>query len=362
MTGRVLEVVTLTCLLGLGATLHFKDATTVTTASSPPQSHHISGFPPAPSAFEPRAKPPEVLRREAPRLAGSPDLAIERLAQWASIDSDPLRRGFANSSDLYAFLLDHLDAAQDGDGAAAYYIYLALDECRPYLRLQPEEARALLDRMQPSLDESAQEERQSWVRDNQRCHRFAGGDLSMVARLLGADRPGAESEYGSVMFERAADAGFAPAVAERALREPDLAPAVRNAMLRDALHDGNADVLWQLFRRSWSADSGEQQARSLAWLVEACRNGYDCSGQAPWYRAGECADGSERCLPGQSALAHYWYAASDETREAAFGLAQEMDSALARERIDELPLPPQPEPSMNEASQAAEDAAQAPFL
>ncbi|HZP10790.1 MAG TPA: hypothetical protein VFB36_00065, partial [Nevskiaceae bacterium] len=295
----------------------------------------VAQFPPPPTDPE-RAS----LRRAslAPPVRGNADAAMERLAKWATLDADPLRRTFANSGDLYGFVESHLARATAGDGAASYYIYLALDECRPYLRMNAEEARALAQRMQPDLSSAAVEEEQSWNRDATRCARFAGGDLSQIVATLGDQRPGAENEYGSVLFERAADAGFPPAVAERALREPGYDPAQRETMLRRALRSGNADVYWQLFRHSWSADAAQAPA-SLAWLIEACRNGYDCSADATWFRTGDCADGSEHCLPAQSALAHYWYSAPTSARESALALAQQIEAAAKSSRWDDVPMP-----------------------
>jgi hypothetical protein len=292
-------------------------------------------FPPAPP--DPEAQPKRTAAAP-PALYGSADAAIDRIANWATLDADPLRRAFVNSGDLYAFVQRHLARAVSGDGAASYYIYLALDECRPYLRIDADEARSLAQRMQPDLGAGPIEERQSWFRDGLRCSRFAGGDLSALVAALGEDRPGAEAEYGSVLFERAANAGFPPAVAERALREPGFDASQRDAMLRGALRSANADVYWQLFRHSWSQNE-EQAAASLAWLIEACRKGYDCGADASWFRVGDCADGSEACLPAQSALAHYWYAAPVSAREAAFVMAQQIDTAIAGGRFEDLPLP-----------------------
>jgi hypothetical protein len=359
MASRVLDLAMLACLFGLGASLHF--ATPPESGAAPAAAiRPTSAFPPAPIEFQAPAPTAESIRSRAPSLSGDADLAISGLAQWATMDADPLRRTFANSVDLYAFMQRHLQAAHDGDGASAYYVYLALDECRPYLRLAPEEARALLERMQPSLDDSYTEERQAWARDSLRCYRFAGGDLSTLAQTLGDDRPGAESEYGSVFFERAADSAFPPALAERALREPGFDRGQREEMLRAALKSGNPDVFWQLFRRTWSPQGDDpQDASSLAWLIEACRYGYDCGSQAPWFRTGECADGTERCLPAQSALAHYWYATSPVIRDAAFARAQEIDTALSQSQWDDLPLPPQAEREMNEPTPVADDG---PFM
>ena len=335
MAGRSLDVAVLFCVLCIAASQLHSTPSSVPLTSSAPAPSKRAQFPPPPLDPERAA-----LRKTSlpPSLRGNMDAAIERIAKWATLDADPLRRTFANSVDLYGFVQSHLSRAAEGDGAASYYIYLALDECRPYLRMDADEAHALAQRMQPDLSDAADEERQSWNRDELRCARFAGGDLSAIVEALGAERPGAEAEYGSVMFERAADAGFPPALAERALREPGYDASQRESMLRRALHSGNADVYWQLFRHSWSSDPAQATA-SLAWLIEACRNGYDCSADATWFRTGECADGSEQCLPAQSALAHYWDAAPAPARESAFALAQQIEAAAKTSRWDDVPMP-----------------------
>ena len=335
MASRLADFAVLFCLLSLAASRLHSAGNVELHLARPASLPKRSQFPPPPLDTEMLAStstPPPTLR-------GNADAAIERIANWATLDADPLRRTFANSSDLYGFVQRHVPSVQEGDGASAYYIYLALDECRPYLRLGAGEAGSLAQRMQPDLDQAGVEERQSWFRDGLRCDRFAGGDLSAVVAALGSDRPGAESEYGSVLFERAADAGFAPAVAERAMREPGFDASQREAMLRSALRSHDADVYWQIFRHSWSVDD-ERAASSLAWLIEACREGYDCSAGATWFRIGDCADGSEQCLPAQSALLHYWYAASASARESAFALAQQIDAAARTGRWDQVPLPP----------------------
>jgi hypothetical protein len=335
---RILDLAALACLLLLLASLvepRAKDAAPPATPLA--AARPVAQFPPA---FEEQIEGPlPAAARTAPSLRGDGDAAIERLAQWVTLDLDPLRRGFANSSDLYAFVLRHLPRAKSGDGASNYYVYLALDECRPYLRLGADEVRTLIERMQHGFAEALPEERQSWSRDAQRCYRFAGGDLGPIVEALGEDRPGSESEYGSVLFERAANAGFAPALAERGLREPGFSVVDRDAMLRAALRSDNADVYWQVFRHSWNPDDEAQAALSLAWLIEACRKGYDCSARAPWFQVGECADGSQRCLPSQSALSHYWFAASAAARDEAFRLARAIDDSVTKARWDDVPLP-----------------------
>src|SRR5581483_11020796 len=153
--GRSLDVALLFCVLCIAASqLHSTPAAPTPDSTISPRPS-VAQFPPPPTDPE-RAS----LRRAslAPPVRGNADAAMERLAKWATLDADPLRRTFANSGDLYGFVESHLARATAGDGAASYYIYLALDECRPYLRMNAEEARALAQRMQPDLSSAAVEE------------------------------------------------------------------------------------------------------------------------------------------------------------------------------------------------------------
>jgi hypothetical protein len=251
---------------------------------------------------------------------------------------EPLRRAFLESTNLMRFALDRLPQAAAGDGASQYFIYLALDQCRSYLNADYEVASANLERMM-SLADVTPEERIAWQAEYERCRGFALADWSALGTALGDDQPGAQVEYASVWFERAALAGYPPALAEQALRPGPYGADDRAAMLREALPDAGADVYWLLFAHSGEAQAGEVTVPALAWLIVACRAGQDCTEGARWYRGFACVPEDRSCAPGQSALEHYWQAASPMERDQAWAQAFEMERNIIKGQWDDLPLP-----------------------
>jgi len=265
------------------------------------------------------------------------DREIARLGH-APARLEPLRRAFLESTNLLQFALDRLPPAAAGDGASQYFIYLALDQCRSYLRNEVDGAGANLDRIM-SLPDLTAEERIAFRFEYERCRAFSMDDWSAIGDALGDDRSGAEVEYASVWFERAALAGYGPALAEQALRPSPYGAAERAAMLREALPDGGAEVYWLLFAHSGEAQAGEINVPALAWLIVACRAGQDCSETARWYHGFVCTEDPRRCAPGQSALEYYWLAASPQERDQAWSQAFEIEGYLESGRLDDLPLP-----------------------
>jgi len=251
---------------------------------------------------------------------------------------EPLRRAFAEAGSLVRFALERLPLALDGDGASQYFIYLALDHCRGYLRGDFDGANANLERML-SLPDLTAEERIAWHADYERCRGFALQDWSALAEALGEDRPGAEVEYASVWFERAVLNGYPPALVEQALRLGPLSAEERRAMLREGLATGGADAYWLLFAHSGEVQTGEVTVPALAWLIVACRAGQDCGEHARWYRGFVCAQEDRRCVPGQSALEYYWQAATPLQRDQAWTQAAEIEGNIYSGQLDGLPLP-----------------------
>lgn len=264
------------------------------------------------------------LDREVARLGRSPS----RL--------DGLRRAFLDSSNLMQFAMDRLPRAAAGDGASAYYLYLALDQCRSFLRGDATAANASFERVL-SLADLTDEERVAWQSDFERCRGFTVADWSALGDALGEDRPGAEIEWASVWFERAAQAGYAPALVEQALRPSPYSALERAAMLHDAFPSAGAEAYWLLFAHSGEVDGGDVGAPALAWLIVACRAGQDCSEEARWYRGVACMQG--RCEPGQTALEHYWQSATLGEREEAWVEAARIEALLRARVWDDLPVP-----------------------
>ena len=286
--------------------------------------------------------PPNARRLQPAAHGGLPavmalDAEIARLGR-APPRPDPLRRAFQDAPDLMRFALDRLPRAAAGDGASQYYLYLALDQCRSYLRNDFEGASANLERLTGVQDLNA-EELAAWESDLQRCRGFALGDWAAIGDALGDDKPGAEVEWASVWFERAAQSGFAPAIAEQALRPGPYDAALRVELLRESLVEGGADVDWLLFAHSGDVANGEVTVPALAWLIVACRAGQDCTEEARWYRNFACTNTDRRCPPGQSALEFYWSLATADERDRAWTLASGIESGVRAQAWEGVPLP-----------------------
>jgi len=289
-------------------------------------------FPPAPAV-----RPLRVSAHGGVPAVLALDQEIARLGR-APARVEPLRRAFLDAGNLAQFALERLPRALEGDGASQYFIYLALDQCRSYLRSDFDGASANHERML-SLPDLTGEERIAWQSEYERCRGFALQDWSALGDALGADRPGAEVEHASVWFERAVLSGYAPALVEQALRLGPFGVEERRAMLREGLAGGGADAYWLLFAHSGEVQAGEVTVPALAWLIVACRAGQDCGEGARWYRAFACMEEARRCTAGHSALEYYWYAATPQQRDLAWTQANEIEADLATAQWDHLPWP-----------------------
>ncbi len=297
---------------------------------------------PRASAHVPFPPAPRARMLEAGARAGVPrvftlDREIARLGR-APPRPGPTRRAFQDAPNLMRFALDRLPEAAEGDGASQYFIYLALDQCRSYLRNDFEGASANLERL-TNVPDLNPEEQIAWQSDLERCRGFAVSDWSALGEALGEDKPGAEVEYASVWFERAANSGYGPALAEQALRPSPFDAQTRAQMLRDVLPTAGAEVYWLMFAHSGDVAAGEVRVPALAWLIAACRAGQDCTEDARWYRNFVCTNGEQRCLSGQSALEYYWFSASPYQRDRAWTQAYRIEAALKAGAWEEVPFP-----------------------
>jgi hypothetical protein len=296
-------------------------------------------------AAQPRARaefpPPPARRLEPPRQMASAvhgrDAAIARLGR-AAPRLEPLRRAYLDAPNLTQFALDRLPRALAGDGASQYFIYLALDQCRAYLRRDIESARLTLETMldQPDL---VGEERVAWRAEYERCRGFGLGGWDAIGVALGMEEPGSEAEYASLWFERAGQAHYPTALAELALRPGPVGAAERAAMLEEALAQGSPDVYWLLFAHTIDEPSGAASVDALAWLIVACRAGQDCTEQARWFRGFACLAEGPGCTPGRSALEHYWLGTASPDRDRAWDEAARIEAALAAGERQSLPFP-----------------------
>lgn len=301
-------------------------------------------LPQAPQAATPAAFPPAPAARrlDTSSRGGLPavmalDAQIARLGR-APPRLDPQRRAFLEAPNLTQFALDRLPRAIAGDGASQYFIYLALDQCRAYLRRDIESARVNLETMLNVPDLSG-EERAAWRAEYERCRGFGLGGWDAIGQALGLEDPGSEAEYASLWFERATLARYPTALAELALRPNPYGVAEREAMLLEALPQAGADVYWLMFAHSADIPSGETSVPALAWLIVACRSGQDCSEDARWYRSIACLREEGGCANGRTALEHYWFSASASQRDAAWTQAMAIEGALETGQWEELPFP-----------------------
>src|SRR5437016_155666 len=103
MASRIIDLAALMCVVCLGASQWMQDdALAPPRAAASAVTKPAAQFPPSPIDHVDRTLTAES--RRAPALAGDADAAIARISQWATLDLDSLRRAFANSNDLYAFV------------------------------------------------------------------------------------------------------------------------------------------------------------------------------------------------------------------------------------------------------------------
>lgn len=267
------------------------------------------------------------------------DQEIAELGSQSPVYDEALRERYLKSGDLYRFFQELLPAAQAGERVSQFYLYLTLGQCQTFLRLDAESAQILNDSVLLSLNDRPAEERLLWQSEYQRCQGFAGGDLNPLRAAMGEDTPGSENEYASIWFQRAAAAGYAPALAEAALRINLLSLSERRSLLEEAVQSGDAEVYWQLFLNNPGEGAEPVTTRGLAWLLIACRGGHDCTRTAEWFRGAVCMQDGADCAPGESALEHYWYALPAHQREQAYTLASRIEQDLAQGQVKNLPWP-----------------------
>jgi len=274
----------------------------------------------------PRFAPPAAPEKIAAPVAAE---EIARLAARPPLYREPILARYMQADDFYRLMQELLRDAESGERISQFYLYLTLARCQTYLRLDADEARELNERMRLVLDDRPTAERVQWEDEYRRCRGFAGGDLGPLKSAMGDELPGAESEYASIWFQRAATAGYPPALAEGALRINTLSLAERIAMLEEAVASDDAEVYWMLFHHSPVDERGAPSPAGAAWLLQACRAGYDCTRGAEWFRGAACLQDNEACTPDESALEHFWYRLPAHQREDAWRLA----GRIARDRV-----------------------------
>lgn len=315
-----------------------------------PSARHntVPAFPPAPAAL--RAKSMRA-GGDAAEVFSALDKEIMDLAAAPPDYRDEARRGYEDTADLYGYMVNLLPGARKGDAASQYYISMALEECRAYLRLDATAAFAMLE----ASNDWPAEDRAFWDRDYFRCRNFAGGDLTALLEAMSDPVPGAITEYASVWFERAAQEDYPPALAELALqRSRTLNRRQRLDLLQEAVATGDPVVYWHLFAQTSNGEIARGTVPSLAWLIVACRAGMDCRDEAQWSRVWLCSRaGSADCQRGESALEYYWRTLSPQDRLSAYQLAAAIEADMKTGTFEQLPWPGLP--GLDDATESPED-------
>lgn len=323
----------------LGATLLYAAPATLNRPATGPAPARASVQVPELTIHGPRFAmvPPAVTSPTTPPL--DLDREIARLASRGPSYREPLRERHARADDLHRFMQEVLPDAEAGDRVSQFLLYLTIGQCQMYLRLDADEAAAVAERMMLLLNDRPVEERLAWQNDHRRCRNFAGADIAPLRAAMGDEIPGSENEYASIWFQRAAQAGYPPALAEGALRINTLTPPERVAMLEEALEHGDAEVYWMLFYHSPGEAPGAVTREGIAWLLLACRAGFDCTRNAEWFRNSACLQDGEDCAAGESALEHFWYRLPAHERDGAWRLADRIEQDRVAGHLGDMPWP-----------------------
>lgn len=291
--------------------------------------------------------PPHPVGLAPPSI--KPGRMITALAMRPPQPQDPFSEAFERSEDLHELVFDLLPDAMAGDGAAQYYLYLALEECRAYLgpnahaTLHDTTLKPYWRNIEGSVAQVSNAEREQWLTEFQRCKNFVGANLLSLELALGDELPGAVNEYGSIWFERAFHSGYPLALLDMTQRLTDLRAQARNELLYEALLSEDPRIYLGLFEHFWdSTSAASHRLTGMAWLLVTCRAGLDCGQDAYWYRTRYCLDSpSVTCHPADSALLHFWASLSPEAQQKAFDLSLQIEAALESGQLDQLPLLPE---------------------
>ncbi len=279
---------------------------------------------------------------------GSASLAARQstVPRWDWLDSGSVvpawypRREFEEAPDLYRLSLSVVREATAGSPVHAYLLYLALDECHSFLRLDAQSIHALYERMLGVGSGLGPHEQAQWAEQFNRCVGFAVYDWRTLGESLGSERPGVSVEYAGAWFLRAVRGAHPPALVESAYRPGHMAAAKRREQVVQALDSGDPEVYWLLFLQAYERDSPAAQALALPWLRLACEAGLDCRFHAPWFQQRFCVVAP--CRPAASSLAWFWQSLSAEQQEEAQSRFDQIVLDLEQERYEGLPLPTLP--------------------
>jgi hypothetical protein len=244
---------------------------------------------------------------------------------------DPMAVNFAATDDLLAFVEGIHPTAQAGDGAAAYYMFRALDRCQTEYGL-----RFGGGRRERPFDEV--------LADQSVLSQFGEADLRRIHGQCQRLRESDPARFGPMddWLLKAADAGYARAQAEWALRLVNGSAGTQDGealekareLARAALESKDPAVfvpVSSVIRGLTESDAD----RDASWFVAACQRGFDCGPGSEMTRIVCRFD--TNCQPYESSLDLLRRHSGNDFDAIERG-AREINAAIDARRFDELGL------------------------
>lgn len=233
---------------------------------------------PEPGSEQPEREVADRDRTPGPEDGQADEIEAEGADEAAVGEPSEVGRAFRSSEDYFAFVESFAEQGREGDGAAQYYVYRALNECSMALEQ--------FDEMPDQFDLEAQ--MAPGVRPQ--VHQMMGEQIQRCEGFFeeGMDDYGDPREW----LNGAALDGYPAAVVVHDMEEYRQHQAGREsdfnqARVVNALRSRNPEALSNFSQVA--AIEGASETDEAAWLLMACDHGQDCGEDAEWVEA-MCAE------------------------------------------------------------------------
>jgi hypothetical protein len=243
-----------------------------------------------------------------------------------------------NSNDRWEFAASVLDEAKRGNGAAQYYLSLALSDCMVFDNMffrDGDRRRTYDEAMQAAVKRGGI----NWE--------YVSGVYTRCKRLLESG----EAPFGTAdeWMQAAVDSGYpvaqASAARDLAIKaryepDPDKARDQRENARRLALEAlGTKDpaaIMAVGDVASWlDSRNGTDEPRQWVWLLAACERGLDCSRQSTMYQF-RCGVFDPQCQPGENGMVDVLRRESGSRFLDLERRAQELNAKIDQDQFDDL--------------------------
>lgn len=163
--------------------------------------------------------------------------------------------------------------------------------------------------------------------------RAAAGEAAAGARLAEALRRGEPRAYGQAALYCVPGSGCDPAPGDRAVA---LAAAQVRAGL--AIRSGDPEAVYHAALSIAHPALGRNPVRGAAWMLVACRRGYDCAAPGELDRAFPCAEGDAACRAATTVEDRLSLALGSAGYTRAFSLADDYAAGLESGEVPERAL------------------------